>query len=326
MKVFVAGATGAVGKRLVPLLVAHGHEVTGMTRSSSKVEQLRALGAKPVVADGLDQAAVRSAVEKTEPEIVIHQMTALAGARSFRRFDREFALTNRLRTEGTDHLLAASRGVGVRRFIAQSYGNWNYERVGAEPKSEDDQLDPNPPRNQRRSLAAIRYLEDAVLPAEGLEALALRYGNLYGPGTGFAPDGDLAELVRRGRLPIIGDGAGVWSFVHVDDVATATLAAAQRGEGGVYNVVDDEPASVSVWLPEYARALAAKPPRCVPAWIGRIAAGEVGISMMTRIRGASNEKAKRELGWEPRYRSWREGFRSGPDGPSPPRRRHGGPP
>ena len=165
-----------------------------------------------------------------------------------------------------------------------------------------------------------------MLPAEGLEALALRYGNLYGPGTGFAPDGDLAELVRRGRLPIIGDGAGVWSFVHVDDVATATLAAAQRGEGGVYNVVDDEPASVSVWLPEYAPALAAKPPRRVPAWIGRIAAGEVGISMMTRIRGASNEKAKRELGWEPRYRSWREGFRSGLDGPSPPRLRHRSPP
>lgn len=311
MKLFVAGATGAVGRRLVPLLVAQGHEVTGMTRSSSKAEQLRALGAQPVVADGLDEAAVRGAVERAEPEIVIHQMTALAGARSSRGFDREFALTNRLRTEGTDHLLAASRRVGVRRFVAQSYGNWNYERVGTEPKREEDPLDPDPPRNQRRSLAAIRYLEDAVLTAEGMEGLALRYGNLYGPGTGFATDGDLAELVRKRRLPIIGDGAGVWSFVHIDDAATAALAAAERGEGGVYNVVDDEPARVSVWLPEYARALGAKPPRLVPAWLGRIAAGDVGVSMMTRIRGASNVRAKRELGWEPQYRSWREGFRSG---------------
>jgi len=310
MRVFVAGATGAVGKRLVPLLVAQGHDVVGMTRSSERAESLRGLGAEPAIADGLDAAAVRQAVEKAKPEVVIHQMTALTGVKSFRKFDDEFALANRLRTEGTDHLLAAARSAGARRFVAQSYGNWNYERSGTEPKTEEDPLDSNPPANQRRSLDAIRYLEEAVVGADYLEGLALRYGTFYGPGTGFAVDGYLAELVRRRRLPIVGDGAGVWSFIHVDDVATATLAAAERGAPGVYNVADDEPAPVAVWLPEYALALGAKPPRHVPVWLGRLATGEVGVSMMTQIRGASNAKAKRELGWEPRYRSWREGFRS----------------
>jgi len=310
MRVFVAGATGAVGKRLVPLLVAQGHDVVGMTRSSERAESLRGLGAEPAIADGLDAAAVRQAVEKAKPEVVIHQMTALTGVKSFRKFDDEFALANLLRTEGTDHLLAAARSAGARRFVAQSYGNWNYERSSTEPKTEEDPLDSNPPANQRRSLDAIRYLEEAVVGADYLEGLALRYGTFYGPGTGFAVDGYLAELVRRRRLPIVGDGAGVWSFIHVDDVATATLAAAERGAPGVYNVADDEPAPVAVWLPEYALALGAKPPRHVPVWLGRLATGEVGVSMMTQIRGASNAKAKRELGWEPRYRSWREGFRS----------------
>jgi 2-alkyl-3-oxoalkanoate reductase len=314
MKVFVAGATGAVGKRLVPLMLAQGHDVVGMTRSPQKAGFVRELGAEPAVADGLDADAVREAVTKAEPEVVIHQMTALAGVKSFRNFDEGFALANRLRTEGTDHLLAAARSVGARRFVAQSFGNWNYERSGAGPKTEEDPFDSNPPAKQRRSLDAIRYLENAVTRADYLQGFALRYATFYGPGTGFAVDGDIAELVRRRRLPIVGDGSGVWSFVHVDDVAGATLAAAERGAPGAYNVADDEPAPVAVWLPEYAHALGAKPPRHVPVWLGRLASGEVGVSMMTRIRGASNAKAKRELGWEPRYGSWRQGFRSGLNG------------
>jgi nucleoside-diphosphate-sugar epimerase len=311
MRVFVAGATGAVGKRLVPLLIEQGHDVVGMTRSAEKAEWLRKLGAEAAVADGLDPAAVQEAVERAEPEAVIHQMTALTGAKSFRRFDHEFAGANRLRTEGTDHLLAASRAAGVRRFVAQSYGNWNYERTGTQPKTEEDPLDPNPPKNQRRSIEAIRYVEDTVTGADGIEGIALRYGNFYGPGTGFARDGDLVEMVRKRRLPIVGDGAGVWSFAHMDDVAAATAAALERGAPGIYNVVDDEPAPVAEWLPALAEAVGAKPPRHVPVWVGRVATGEVGVSMMTQIRGASNAKAKRELGWEPRWGSWRQGFREG---------------
>ena len=311
MKVFVAGATGAVGKRLVPLLVASGYEVTAMTRSSEKADSLRAVGAEPVVADGLDRVALIGAVTRAEPEVVIHQMSGLTGAKSFKRFDDEFALTNRLRTEGTEYLLEAARSAGARRLIAQSYGNWNYERTGNRLKTEEDALDPNPPANQRKSLDAIRYIERVVLEADGLEGIALRYANFYGPGTGFSLDGDVVQLVRKRRLPIVGDGAGVWSFIHVDDVATATTAAIAHGQPGIYNVVDDEPAPVATWLPELARAVGAKPPRHVPVWLGRVATGEVGVSMMTQIRGTSNAKAKRDLGWTPHYRSWRDGFRSG---------------
>src|SRR5215211_181643 len=311
MKIFVAGATGAVGKRLVPLLAANGHEVTAMTRSQEKGEAVRASGATPAVADGLDRAAVMQALMRSEPEVVIHQMTALTGAKSFRRFDHEFALTNRLRTEGVDYLLEAARAVGARRVIVQSFGNWNYERTGSRAKTEEDALDPNPPANQRKSLESIRYLERALTEADDQAGIALRVGNFYGPGTGFALDGDLVQLVRKRKLPIIGDGGGVWSFVHIDDVAAATIAAAERGKGGVFNVVDDEPAPVSVWLPELAKAVGAKPPRRVRVWLGRLVVGEVGVSMMTQIRGASNAKAKRELGWTPLYPSWREGFRTG---------------
>jgi|SRR5215211_432855 len=319
MKVFVAGATGAVGKRLVPLLVASGHQVTAMTRSRRKTDSLRTLGAEPVIADGLDRDAVMRAVTQTEPDVVIHQMTSLKGIKGFKKFDDEFALTNRLRTEGTDHLLGAAQAAGARRFIAQSFGGWNYERAGSGLKTEADRLDPRPPANQRRSLEAIRYLEEKVVGAAGIDGLALRYAAFYGPGTGIALDGDIAELVRKRKLPIVGDGAGVWSFIHVDDAATAAIAAMERGAPSVYNIVDDEPAPVAVFLPELARALDAKPPRRLPVWLGRLAIGDVGISMMTQVRGTSNAKAKRELGWQPSYRSWREGFRTGLGDVAPPK-------
>jgi nucleoside-diphosphate-sugar epimerase len=308
MKVFVAGATGAVGKRLVPMLVARGYDVVGMTTSAAKVAALQGMGAKGVVADGLDRDAVLAAVKAAAPDVIVHQMTGLTGSTSLKQFDKSFALTNRLRTEGTDNLLMAAELAGVRRFIAQSYGSWNYARTGTGLKSEVDPLDTDPPANQRESLAAIRHLEDAVVGAGGI---ALRYASFYGPGTGLALDGDIAELVRKRRLPIVGDGAGVWSFIHMDDAATATIAAIERGNPGIYNIVDDDPAPVSVWLPELARILGGKPPRRVPVWLGRLAVGEVGVSMMTKIRGTSNAKAKRELGWRPHYASWRDGFRTG---------------
>jgi 2-alkyl-3-oxoalkanoate reductase len=311
MKVFVAGASGALGKRLVPLLVASGHEVVAMTRSPQKMDSLSAMGAEPVVADGLDRIAVTKAVMLSEPEVVIHEMTGLTGVTSLKDFDKQFALTNRLRTEGTDHLLEAAQAAGARRLIAQSYGNWSYERRGTEPKSENDPLDPDPPARQRESLAAIRDVEKAVLGADRVEGVALRYGNFYGPGTGIALRGEIARLVRGRRFPIVGGGQGVWSFVHVDDAAMATAAAIERGAPGVYNVADDEPVAVADWVPELARILGAKPPRRLPVWLGRLALGEVGVSMMTQIRGASNAKARRELGWRPGYPTYRDGFRAG---------------
>jgi nucleoside-diphosphate-sugar epimerase len=307
MKIFVAGAAGVVGNRLVPLLVRNGHDVTAMTRSSRKADWARSVGAKHVAADGLDREAVRRAVAAARPDVIVHQMTALAGSSNLKAFDTYFALTNRLRTEGTDHLLDAARENGVRRVIAQSYGNWNYERTGTALKTEADQLDPRPAARQRQSLAAIRYVEAAVTGAAGIEGVALRYGNFYGPNTGFAPDGDITAAVRKGLLPLVGNGAGVWSFIHVDDAATATMAAITR-RPGVYNIADDDPAPVRVWLPEFARIIGARAPRQVPAWLGRLFVGEVGVSMMTRIRGASNRKAKADLGWQPRYASWRDGF------------------
>jgi nucleoside-diphosphate-sugar epimerase len=308
MKVFVAGATGAIGKQLIPQLVAAGHEVTGMTRSPAKAEVLRALGAKAAVADGLDRTAVREAVLRAEPEAVIHQMTSLSGTFNLKKFDEFFALTNRLRTEGVDYLLEAAQAAGARRFLAQS-NCVDFERTGALVKSEDDPRDPDPPAALGRLLAALRHLEAATLGAAGIQGLALRYAAFYGPGTNLAPGGEMVELVRKRRLPIIGDGSGVWSLIHMVDAAAATVAALERGAPGVYNVADDEPAPASVWLPELARLLGAKPPLRVPVWLGRLAAGEAGVLLFTRLRGASNAKAKRELGWELRYPSWRDGFR-----------------
>jgi nucleoside-diphosphate-sugar epimerase len=306
MRVFVAGAGGVIGRQLVPLLTAQGHRVTATTRSPGKTGPLRALGAEPAVLDGLDAAAVGEAVARAGPDVVIHQMTALAGAFSMRRFDRTFAVTNQLRTQGTDHLIAAAAAAGARRFIAQSFTGWPNIRAGSLIKTEEDPLDPAPPAAQRQTLAAIRHLERAVLAAP-LEGIVLRYGSLYGPG---ASD-QLAGPIRRGMIPIIGDGAGVWSFLHTADAASAAVAALTGGAPGLYNVADDEPASVAEWLPFLAAAIGARPPRRVPVWLGRMAAGEVGVSMMTQIRGSSNARAKQQLGWRPSWPSWRQGFRDG---------------
>jgi nucleoside-diphosphate-sugar epimerase len=310
MRVFVAGATGAVGKRLIPLLVASGHTVVGTTRSSDKAERLWSAGAEPVVLDALDRDAVIAAVRQARPDVVVHELTALAGEVNMRKLDRAFELTNRLRTEGTDHLLDAARAAGARRFVAQSFAGWPSARTGGPVKTEEDPLDPDPPASARRTLDAIRYLEGAVVGAEGLEGLALRYGGFYGPGTMLGRGGEMLAGIRKRRFPIVGRGGGVFSFVHIDDVAGATLAAIERGAPGVYNVVDDDPAPVSDWLPALAAVIGAKPPRRLPAWVGRIAAGELLVLMMTQMRGASNAKAKRELDWTPLHPSWRDGFKT----------------
>jgi nucleoside-diphosphate-sugar epimerase len=310
MRVLVAGASGALGKQLVPRLVAASHEVVGTTTSPGKSEALREAGADPVVLDVLDADAVMAAVARAEPEVIVHQATALASLGSMRNPDEEFELTNRLRTEGTDHLLAAAGAAGARRFVAQSYTGWPYARVGGPVKTEDDPLDPSPVQTMRRTHEAIRHLESAVAGAVGLEGLVLRYGGFYGPGTSIDEGGAHADLIRRRRFPIVGSGAGVWSFVHIDDAAAATVAAVEQGSAGIYNIVDDDPAPVSEWLPALAAAIGAKPPRHVPAWLGRLAAGEAGVVLMTEVRGASNAKAKRELGWQQAYPTWREGFKT----------------
>jgi nucleoside-diphosphate-sugar epimerase len=309
MKVLVAGATGAIGKQLVPRLIDDGHQVVAITRSESKRDQIEAMGATPVVADVLDPDDVARVVAEAEPEVIIHELTALNRPLDFRHFDRGFAETNRLRTEATDHLLAAGRAVGAKRFIAQSYTGWPYARTGGPVKSEDDPLDPAPPDAMRESLDAIRHLEDAVTGAEWTEGIVLRYGGFYGPGTSLSPEGGAqVELLHKRRFPVVGNGGGIWSFVHIEDAAEATVAAVTHGRRGIYNIVDDDPAPVAEWLPAAARAVGAPKPRHVPRWLGRIAAGEAGVVMMTEVRGASNEKAKRELGWEPRHASWRQGF------------------
>jgi nucleoside-diphosphate-sugar epimerase len=309
MQVLVAGATGALGRQLVPRLVAAGHDVLGMTRSTARKRLLRQLGATPLVADALDPDAVGRAVAQAAPEVIVHQLTALSGSFDARHFDRTFALTNRLRTEGTAHLLAAARAAGTRRFVAQSYAGWPYERAGGPVKAEDAPLDPHPVAAMSETLAAIRELESAVLGADWLEGLVLRYGGFYGPGTSLAPDGgEQTEQIRRRRVPVVGDGGGVWSFIHIADAADATVAAVERGGRGIYNIVDDDPAPVAEWLPAMADALGAARPRHLPRWLARPLAGEAATVMMTEVRGASNAKAKRELGWQPRHASWREGL------------------
>ncbi|KQX61849.1 NAD(P)-dependent oxidoreductase [Angustibacter sp. Root456] len=307
MKVFVAGASGAMGRQLVPRLVRAGDEVHAMTRSESKQPMLRELGAVPVVADALDAEQVASAVAAAEPDVVVHQLTAI-GPMDLRHFDRAFALTNRLRTEGTDHLLSAAQAVGVRRFVAQSFFA-GYDRVGAMVKSEDDAFGHTPPSGMEQTVAAIKHVEDAVRAATWTDGLVLRYGGFYGPHTSLGPDGEQTVAVRQRKMPLVGRGQGVWSFIHIADAADATVAAVERGAPGVYNVVDDEPAAVSTWLPYLAEVLGAKKPLRVPVWLARMIAGETGVVMMTDLRGASNAKAKRELGWAPAHATWRDGFR-----------------
>ena len=299
MKVFVAGASGALGRQLVPKLVANGHDVTGMTRTDSKRDLVHSLGARPAVADALDPDAVARAVAEAEPEVIVHELTGLSGSFDMRHLDRVFELTNRLRTEGTDHLLAAGRAVGARKFVAQSFAGYTMDR--------------EPPEQLRGLLNAIRYLEDAVTGIDWGEGIVLRYGGFYGPGTSLsaAPGAAFTAPIRKRRFPIVGSGNGTWSFIHIEDAATATVAAIEHGKPGIYQVTDDEPAPVREWLPELARDLGAKPPRHVPRWLGRLLAGEAAAVMMTEVGGASTEKAKRELGWRPRYASWRQGFAQG---------------
>jgi nucleoside-diphosphate-sugar epimerase len=309
MKIFVAGASGAVGKRLVPMLVANGHVVVGTTRSAEKAEDLRARGAVPVVLDVLDAEAVGRAVTETDPDVIVHQATVLSDlGNNLRKFDDQFEQTNRLRIVGTDNLLAAARATGAEKFVAQSFAGWPYAKVGSMVKDEDAPLDASPPANAVRTLTAIRHLEESVVGAHGLEGIVLRYGGFYGPGTTLSEGGEHVEPIRKRAFPIVGSGAGLWSFIHIADAAGGTLAAIERGRRGVYNIVDDEPAPATEWLPYLADLLGAKPPRRVPEWLGRLVAGELVVSMMTDARGASNAKAKRELGWRPIYPSWREGF------------------
>jgi len=317
MKVFVAGATGVIGRALVPQLVAAGHEVVGMTRSASKQDLVRSLGARPVVADALDPDQVAEAVASAEPEVIVHELTALSGTMSMRQARHPerssmFTVTNRLRTEGTDHLLAAGQVVGARRFVAQSLAAFRFARAGGPVLTEDDPLDLDAPIPQA-GLEALIHLERAVTSIEWGDGVVLRYGGFYGPGTtiSLAPDAQIAGAVRKRRFPIIGDGGGVFSHVHVEDAAAATVIAVERGRPGIYNIVDDEPAAVRDWLPVLASALGSKPPRRIPTWLARLAAGEMATAMMTQSKGSSNEKAKRELGWQLRYPSWRQGFVQG---------------
>jgi nucleoside-diphosphate-sugar epimerase len=298
LRVFVAGATGTLGRRLVPQLVARGHHVTGTTRS--RADELRALGAEPAIVDPLDAAALRDAVVRAEPEVVVHQLTALTGLGMMRNFDKAFAVTNQLRTQGTDNLIAGARAAGARRLVWQSYGGWPYARDDGALKTEENPLDPDPPADARESLAAIRYLEHAVLESD-LEGVVLRYGGFYGPGTSIDDDGEHAELIRKRRFPLGGDGKGVWSFVHIDDAAAATVAAIEGTATGVFNIAGDDPLTTAEWLPALARRLGAPPPRHLPGWLVRVAGGAQAHSMMTRQRGASNAKAKRELGWQPEH-------------------------
>jgi nucleoside-diphosphate-sugar epimerase len=304
MRVLVAGATGAVGKQLVPQLIAAGHQVTATTRSPGKAAGLQAADVDVAVVDGLDAIGVGEAVARAEPEVVIHQMTALSDF-DLRHIEQTFARTNELRTTGLDNLMAAAQAAGARRMIVQSYTGWPNIRTGSPVKTEDDPLDPGPPPAMLATLDAIRYLENAVVSSP-MEGVVLRYGSLYGPGAT-----DLfIDMIKRRQVPVIGNGAGIWSFTHIEDAASAAVATLDRGDG-IYNIVDDEPAPVGEWLPALAAAVGAKKPLRLPVWLGRLAAGQAAVSMMTQVRGSSNAKAKRELPWVLAWPTWREGFAHG---------------
>jgi 2-alkyl-3-oxoalkanoate reductase len=305
VRVFVAGATGAIGRQLVPQLVAAGHETVGMTRSEAKAEEIRAAGADAVVGDALDAEGVRAAVEAASPEVVVHELTDLPDRLDLRKPD--YGETGRLRTEGMHNLIEGARAAGGRRLVAQSIA-FMY-RPGEGLRDEESPLAEEVPGSFGEAMAEMQEAERMVLRADGLEGLVLRYGFFYGPGTYYAADGTQAADVRRRRVPLVGDGGGQVSFIHVEDAAAATVAAVERGSSGVYNVVDDDPAPMRDWLPEYAEAIGAKPPRRVPAWLARLVAGRFAVTMATAMPGVSNAKARRELGWEPRYQSWRQGFR-----------------
>jgi nucleoside-diphosphate-sugar epimerase len=316
LKVFVAGATGALGSQLIPQLIEAGHEVIGMTRTESKAGRVRALGAVPVIADALDPVAVGRAVSEAEPDAIVHELTALTDLSSFRNIDKAFEMTNRLRTEGTDNLLSAGRAAGIEKFVIQSFAGWPFAKTGGPVKSEEDPLDPNPPKKMAGTLAAIEYLEREVsgVNDQGWAiGTVLRYGGFYGPGTSLSSDPESAQtqMILGRRWPLVGEGNGITSFIHISDAAAATVRALDGDHPGIYNVVDDEPAPFSEWMPVFAETVGARPPRRVPKWVGRLAGGEVAVGMMTEMRGASNAKAKRELGWEPRYASWRQGFAEG---------------
>jgi nucleoside-diphosphate-sugar epimerase len=303
MRVFVTGATGALGRHLVPGLVAVGHEVTATTRTPGKAARLREAGAEPVVLDGLDREAVIAAVRAAAPEVIVHEMTALAGMRSLRNPDKAFAATNELRTRGTDNLLAAAARAGTRRVIAQGYAGAGPDKRLGPLKTEADPPDWQPITSATRALAAMRHVEKTV-PAGAPEGIVLRYGGFYGPGASDF----LLDMLRKRWVPVVGGGTGVWSFIEITDAATATIAAVSQGAPGLYNVVDDDPAPVAEWLPYLAQVAGAKPPLRMPAWLGRLLAGQFAVAQMTTSRGSSNEKARKELGWAPRYPSWREGF------------------
>jgi 2-alkyl-3-oxoalkanoate reductase len=310
MRVFLAGATGAIGRQLVPLLLAEGHQVTGMTRSPQRAETLRAQGAEPVVADALDQGALRAAVLEARPDAVIHQLTSIPARLDPRRVERDFVLTDRLRSEGTRHLVAAAHEAGAGRVLAQSIAFAYASGPPGAMHAEGDPLlsEQQAPKDFIRTARALRDLEESVLGANGI---VLRYGYFYGPGSAIARDGSLVAEVARRRLPIVGSGQGVWSFIHVEDAARATVAALDREGPAVFNVVDDEPAPVSQWLPALAQAVGASRPRRVPTFLARMAVGSYGIHTMTRVQGATGARARQELDWQPRYPSWREGFRTG---------------
>ena len=311
MRVFLAGATGVIGRRLLPLLVERDHEVTALTRREERADALRRAGATPVVADVFDAEGLRAAVEAARPEAVLHELTDLPPNLDPRKMEEQAAGNDRIRVEGTRNLVAAAVAAGARRVVAQSIA-FAYPPGGEGLKHEDDPLWDEAPWPWSRSIKALRELEGAVTRTEGLEGIVLRYGFFYGPGSAYAPEGHFAREVRRRRLPVVGRGTGVFSFIHVDDAAAATVAALERGAPGIYNVVDDDPAPMRDWVPAYAEALGAKRPRRVPAWLARLLAGRYTAGMATQLRGASNARAKEAFGWQPRYASWRQGFREAP--------------
>ncbi|HEY0163077.1 MAG TPA: NAD(P)-dependent oxidoreductase [Edaphobacter sp.] len=309
MKIFLAGASGAIGQTLIPLLVEQQHEVFGVFRNPAHSDLVQSLGATPVLLDALDAQAVNDCIAEIRPQVVLHQLTAIPARLDLRHFEREFEITNRLRTEGTRNLATAAVHAGVERFIAQSHTGWTYARRGIMLKTEEDDLDPTPPPQMKTTLDAIQTLEHTVVREQGFTGIVLRYGPFYGRLSSISFEGALAEELRSRKLPIIGQGTGVWSFIHLHDAATATLAAITRGQRGLYNIVDDDPSPAIEWIPFLAECLGARPPMHIPNWFARMAVGEHAVTMMNDIRGVSNAKAKAELEWAPRWSSWRQGFR-----------------